>query len=127
MSDWSPEDTKALILNTRRSAAALERIAAALEERLPPIEDASKIEALQARCLKLAGDKAEVEHEVRALKENEDKLITKIGELRGENNRLRLLQPDLGVRCRDCGAVITGVGLIAGAMRCLACHTKPTL
>lgn len=110
-----------------RTASALERIAAVLDERLPPIEDAETVRVLQARCLKLAGEKAEVEHEVKALKENQDKLIAKIGELREKNNQLRLSLPDLGVRCRDCGAVITGIGSIAGARLCLICYQKPTL
>lgn len=130
MSDWCAEDKAVILRYLRESASALERITAALEERLPPFEDANKIEALQTALDQTKQNMERAERElhlqITALEDNQDQLIAKIGELREENNRLRLLQPDLGVRCRDCGAVITGIGSIAGAMRCLACHMKPT-
>lgn len=57
-----------------RAATALERIAAALEERLPPIEDASKIEALsqmleaaESRCRAASKLNEDLRSDIRAL------------------------------------------------------------
>lgn len=91
MSDWFIPEKNALI-------HALERIATALEERLPPIEDANKIEALQNRITYLENH----------LKIAEDRL-----------KRANL--PDYGVRCYACGNAILGVNTVAGTMQCFTC------
>jgi hypothetical protein len=90
---------------------ALERVAAALEERLPPVSDANKIEALQAQVDMLT---------------RELKLATsELSVLRQQNAVYG--QRDLGVACRECGKPILGIGAVAGAIKCLECHKKPSL
>lgn len=86
-----------------RTASALERIAAALEERLPPIEDANKIEALQSKVDALSAE-----------------LVNKAAEI----GRLCAAQPDLGVACCDCGKPMRGFTNVAGKIRCTDCFTK---
>lgn len=90
---WFQTDTTKLL-------GVLERIATALEERLPPIEDANKIEALQAKVDFLTNE-------------------LKLAAMRLAN------QPDLGMRCIECGSTIKGIGAVAGSLRCLDCHKKP--
>lgn len=99
----------------KRGVKALEAIAAALEK----------------------GNELEVEAEARdgELEDLQERLETANNTIVEHMKAIRALQmqrpvygqADLGVRCRACGKPITGIGAVAGSMKCLECHKKPTL